>query len=101
VKRSSQVLLMVMGVTSTTALGHYLAPPRTECAQQAATANSGTPQNVTQPCRTTSGTRSGWHSWWSSSGSGTSGTSSSTSTSTSGATRGGFGSTGHGISSGS
>jgi len=98
VKRSSQVLLMVMGVTSTTALGHYLAPPRTECAQQ----TPGTPQDVTQPCRTTSGSRSGGHTWWSSSGSGTSGTSSSsTSTSASGATRGGFGSTGLGISSGS
>jgi len=40
-KRSSQVLLMVMGVTGTTAVGHYLAPPRTECAEQASTAQPG------------------------------------------------------------
>jgi len=101
-KRSSQVLLMVMGVTGTTAVGHYLSPPRTECAQQASTAEPGTPQNVAQPCRTTSSGHGGGHGWWRSSGSGNGGASSSSaSTSASGATRGGFGSTGHGIASGS
>ena len=109
-KRSGQVLLVVMGVTTTTAVGHYLAPPRTECAQQTAAANPGTPQEVTQqPCRTTGSRSSGGHSWWRSSGSDNRGASSSESgrvaasaqTSAPGATRGGFGSTGHGISSGS
>jgi hypothetical protein len=113
-KRSSQVLLVLMGVTTTTAVGHYLAPPRpTECVQQAQTAKPGTPQEVTQPCRTTSsrsgGGGSGSHTWWRSSRSENGGASSaehgkvaaSTSTSGSEAARGGFGSTGHGISSSS
>jgi len=107
-KRSSQVLLVLMGVTSTTAVGHYLAQPRTECVQQAPTAKSGTPQEVTQPCTTTSrGGGGGSHTGWRSSSSETGGASSSehgkvgTSAplSGSGAERGGFGSTGHGISS--
>jgi len=109
-KRSGQVLLVVMGVTTTTAVGHYLAPPRTECVQQTPAANPATLQEATQqPCRTTSSRGGGGHSWWRSSGSDNRGASSSepsrvaasTSTSTSGATRGGFGSTGHGISSSS
>jgi len=105
-KRSGQVLLVVMGVTGTTAVGHYLAPPRTECAQQAPTVKPGTPQEAAQPCRTTSGGHGGGHSWWRSSSSNSSSSSSSGATNvasseTSGATRGGFGSTGHGISSSS
>ena len=103
-KRSSQVLLVVMGVTSATAVGHYLTTP-TECAQQAPTAQ---PKMVTQqPCRNTSGTRTGSRSWWGSSDNSGSSSSehtkvaSNSSTSAPGATRGGFGGTGHGFSSGS
>jgi hypothetical protein len=103
-KRSSQVLLVVMGVTSATAVGHYLTTPN-ECAQQAPTAQ---PKMVTQqPCRNTSGTRTGSRSWWGSSDNSGSSSSehtkvaSNSSTSAPGATRGGFGGTGHGFSSGS
>jgi hypothetical protein len=102
-KRSSQVLLVVMGVTSATAAGHYLTTPN-ECVQEAPAAKSGVPpqQQVTQqPCRSTSGTRTGSRSWWGSSNSGSSGhttTASATPTGTPGATRGGFGGTGHGFS---
>ena len=105
-KRSSQVLLVVMGVTSATAVGQYLTTP-SECVQQAPATKSGVPpqQQVTQqPCRNTSGTRSGSRSWWGSSESGSSEhtkTASATPTSMPGATRGGFGGTGHGFSSGS
>ena len=106
-KRSSQVLLVVMGVTSATAAGHYLTTPN-ECAQQAPAAKSGVlpQQQVTQqPCRNTSGTRTGSRSWWGSSdNSGSSEhtkTASNSPTSAPGATRGGFGGTGHGFSSGS
>jgi hypothetical protein len=110
-KRSSQVLLVLMGVTGATAVGHYLAPPRSECVQQAPTAKPGTPQDVTQPCRTTSSRSGGGssHTWWRSSRSESGGASSSehgkvassTPTSGAGATRGGFGSTGHSFFSGS
>ena len=103
-KRSSQVLLVVMGVTSATAVGHYLTTPN-ECAQQAPTAQ---PKMVTQqPCRNTSGTRTGSRSWWGSSDNSGSSSSehtkvaSNSSTSAPGATRGGFGGIGHGFSSGS
>ena len=103
-KRSSQVLLVVMGVTSATAVGHYLTTPN-ECAQQAPTAQ---PKMVTQqPCRNTCGTRTGSRSWWGSSDNSGSSSSehtkvaSNSSTSAPGATRGGFGGTGHGFSSGS
>jgi hypothetical protein len=106
-KRSSQVLLVVMGVTSATTVGYYLTTPN-ECAQQVPAAKSGVlpQQQVTQqPCRNTSSTRTGSHSWWGSSeNSGSSEhtkTASATPTDTSGATRGGFGSTGHGLFSGS
>ncbi len=105
-KRSSQVMLVVMGVTSATAAGHYLTTPN-ECVQQAPAAKPGVPpqQQVTQPCRNTSGTRSGSRSWWGSSdNSGSSEhtkTASNSSTSVPGATRGGFGGTGHGFFSGS
>jgi hypothetical protein len=106
-KRSSQVLLVVMGVTSATAAGHYLTTPN-ECAQQAPAAKPGVlpQQQVTQqPCRNTSGTRTGSRSWWGSSdNSGSSEhtkTASATPTGTPGATRGGFGGTGHGFFSGS
>lgn len=114
-KRSSQVLLVLMGVTGTTAIGHYLAPPRpTECVQQPSTAKPGTPQEVTQPCKTTSssGGRGGGgsHTWWRSSRSENGGASFSehgkvaastpTSGAEAGATRGGFGSTGHSFFSG-
>jgi hypothetical protein len=107
-KRSSQVLLVVMGVTSTTAVGQYLTTPQSECVQQAPAAKPGNPelQQVTQqPCRNTSSNRTGSRSWWGSSDN--SGSSSSehsktaSSTSAPGATRGGFGGTGHGFSSGS
>ena len=106
-KRSSQVLLVVMGVTSATAAGHYLTTPN-ECAQQAPAAKPGVlpQQQVTQqPCRNTSGTRTDSRSWWGSSdNSGSSEhtkTASNSPTSAPGATRGGFGGTGHGFSSGS
>jgi hypothetical protein len=105
-KRSSQVMLVVMGVTSATAAGHYLTTP-SECVQQAPAATPGVPpqQQVTQqPCRNTSGTRTGSRSWWGSSNSGSSEhtkTASATPTGTPGATRGGFGGTGHGFFSGS
>jgi hypothetical protein len=106
-KRSSQVLLVVMGVTSATAVGHYLTTPN-ECVQQAPTAQPKMPQQVTQqPCRNTSGTRTGSRSWWGSSDNSGSSSSehtkvaSNSSTSAPGATRGGFGGTGHGFSSGS
>jgi hypothetical protein len=106
-KRSSQVLLVLMGVTTTTAVGHYLAPPRTECVQQAPQAR---PDNqALPPCKNTSSTRLGSRSFWGSSGSHASPSSSSSEHTTiassqisaPGATRGGFGSTGHGISSSS
>jgi hypothetical protein len=101
-KRSSQVLLVVMGVTSATAVGHYLTTPN-ECVQQAPTAQ---PKMVTQqPCRNTSGTRTGSRSWWGSSDNGGSSSSEHTKTAsamgTPDATRGGFGGTGHGFFSGS
>jgi hypothetical protein len=103
-KRSGQVLLVVMGVTSATAAGHYLTTPN-ECVQQAPTAQ---PKMVTQqPCRNTSGTRTGSRSWWGSSDNSGSSSSehtkvaSNSSTSVPGATRGGFGGIGHGFSSGS
>jgi hypothetical protein len=106
-KRSSQVLLVAMGVVGATALGHHLAPPN-ECVQQDATARPGTLQQETQqPCRNTSSTHTGSRSWWSSSdnrGASSSEhtkTASSSPTSMPGASRGGFGSTGHGFSSGS
>ena len=108
-KRSSHVLLVLMGVTATTSVGHYLAPPQNECVQQAPAAKPGTPQQqlTQQPCRNTSSTRTGSRSFWGSSdnnGSSSSEhtkTASSSPTSVPGATRGGFGSTGHGIFSGS
>jgi hypothetical protein len=97
-KRSGQVLLVVMGVTSATAAGHYLTTPN-ECVQQAPTAQ---PKMVTQqPCRNTSGTRTGSRSWWGSSGSSSSEHTKVASNSSTSATRGGFGGTGHGFSSGS
>jgi hypothetical protein len=106
-KRSSQVLLVVMGVTSATAAGHYLTTP-SECAQQVPAAKSGVlpQQQITQQsCRNTSSTRTGSRSWWGSSdNSGSSEhtkTASNSPTSAPGATRGGFGGTGHGFSSGS
>src|SRR5215470_2020008 len=103
-KRSSQVLLVVMGVTSATAAGHYLTTP-TECVQQAPTTRPKAPEQVTQPCQSSSGNRSGSRSWWgSSSSSGNGGSSGHTRVASStppGATRGGFGGTGHGFSSGS
>ena len=107
-KRSSQVMLVVMGVTSATAVGHYLTTP-SECVQQAPAAKPGVPpQQVTQqPCRNTSSTRTGSRSWWGSSDNGGSSSSehtkvaSNSSTSAPGATRGGFGGIGHGFSSGS
>jgi len=105
-KRSSQVLLAVMGVTSATAAGHYLTTP-TECVQQAPTAQPKMPQQVTQPCQSSSGNRTGSRSWWRSSNSDNGGSSehtkvaSTSPTSAPGATRGGFGGTGHGFSSGS
>ncbi len=105
-KRSSQVLLVVMGVTSTTAVGHYLTTP-TECVQQAPTAQPKTPQQVAQPCQSSSGNRTGSRTWWRSFSSGNGGSSehtrvaSNSPTSAPGTTRGGFGGTGHGISSGS
>jgi hypothetical protein len=105
-KRSSQVMLVVMGVTSATAAGHYLTTPN-ECVQQAPAAMPGVPpqQQVTQqPCRNTSGSRTGSRSWWGSSNSDSSEhtrTASNSSTSAPGATRGGFGGSGHGFFSGS
>jgi len=103
-KRSSQVLLVVMGVTSTTAAGHYLTTP-TECVQQAPATQPKMPQQVTQPCQSSSGNRSGSRSWWGSSSSSENGGSSEhtrvASSTPPGATRGGFGGTGHGFSSGS
>jgi hypothetical protein len=108
-KRSGQVMLVVMGVTSATAAGHYLTTPN-ECVQQAPAAKPGVlpQQQVTQqPCRNTSGTRTGSRSWWGSSdNSGSSSsehtkTASNSSTSAPGATRVGFGGTGHGFFSGS
>src|SRR5262245_13540885 len=104
-KRSSQVLLVVMGVTSATAAGHYLTTP-TQCVRQTPGANSAVPpqQQVTQqPCRNTSSTHTGSRSGWSSSDHGGSSssehskTASATPAGTSDATRGGFGSTGHGF----
>jgi len=108
-KRSSQVLLVVMGVTSATAAGHYLTTPN-ECAQQVPAAKSGVlpQQQVTQqPCRNTSSTRTGSRSWWGSSDNSGSSSSehsrvaSASPTTSPGTTRGGFGGTGHGFSSGS
>jgi hypothetical protein len=108
-KRSSQVLLVVMGVAGATAAGHYLTTPN-ECAQQVPAAKSGAlpQQQVTQqPCRNTSSTRTGYRSWWGSSdNSGSSSsehtkTASNSPTSVPGATRGGFGGTAHGFFSGS
>ena len=108
-KRSSQVLLVLMGVTTTTAVGHYLAPPRpTECVQQAQQARPDNPQQALPPCKNTSSNRLGSRTWWwrSSSSSNSSSSSSehtkfASSSQTPGATRGGFGSTGHSFSSGS
>jgi hypothetical protein len=103
-KRSSQVMLVVMGVTSATAAGHYLTTP-SECVQQAPAAKPGAPpQQVTQQsCRSTSSTRTGSRSWWGSSDGSSehSKTASATPTGTSDAMRGGFGGTGHGFFSGS
>jgi hypothetical protein len=114
-KRSSQVLLVLMGVTTTTAVGHYVAPPRpTECVQQAQQARPDNPQQALPQCKNTSSNRLGSRTWWwRSSSSNTSASSSSehtrvassqasaSQTSAPGAARGGFGSTGHGISSSS
>jgi hypothetical protein len=104
-KRSSQVMLVVMGITSATAAGHYLTTPK-ECVQQAPAATPGIPtqQATQQPCRNTSSTRTGSRSWWGSSSSGSSEhtkTASAATTGTPVATRGGFGGTGHGFFSGS
>jgi len=103
-KRSSQVLLAVMGMTSSIAVGHYLAQPRTECVPQASAAKPGTTQQVSQQ----SGSRSSWYTCGGSSSSNSSSSSSSerikiasSQTSAPGAARGGFGSTGNGISSSS
>jgi hypothetical protein len=110
-KRSGHVLLVLMGVTATTSIGHYLAPPKNECAQQAPAAKPGTPpqQATQQPCKNTSSTRTGSRRWWGgSSGSDSGGSTTSdhtkmASASSSGpqASRGGFGSMGHGLFSGS
>jgi hypothetical protein len=125
-KRSGQIALVLMGATAVGASSYALTPSRTECTQPGGPAArpplAGTPAapQGNQPCRET-------RRWWSSSGSssGYSGSSawrrstqvntstalhspggaitsaghSSTSTPTS-AARGGFGSTGHGFSSG-
>jgi hypothetical protein len=102
-KRSSQVMLVVMGVTSATAAAHYLTTP-SECVQQAPAAKPGVPpQQVTQQsCRSTSSTRTGSRSWWGSSdGSSEHSKTASATPGTSDATRGGFGGTGHGFFSGS
>jgi len=103
-KRSSQVLLVIMGVAGTTAVGHYLASPRTECVQQAPQAKADNPQQTPPPCNNTSSTRTGSHSGSSSSNNSSSSEHTnvaSSQTSAHGAERGGFGSTGHGFFSGS
>lgn len=114
-KRSSHVLLVLMGVTGSTAVGHYL-DQRRECVQQAQVAKPGTASQATQqtapPCRNTSNTRIGSRTWWwgsssnsrdyaSASSSERTRMASSSTTSGSGIFRGGFGSTGRGFSSGS
>ena len=118
-KRSSHVLLVLMGVTGATAVGHYL-DQRRECVQQAPAAKPGIPQQkaqqavpqTTQPCgRNTFTTRTGSRGWWwgssnsrdyaSTSTSERTRTASSSTTSGSGIFRGGFGSTGRGFFSGS
>jgi hypothetical protein len=124
-KRSGQIALVLMGATAVGASSYALTPSRTECAQpnspaaRPPVAGSPAAPQGNQPCRET-------RRWWSSSGhgGGSSGSSawrrstqvntstalhspggaitsaghSSTSTL---AARGGFGSTGHGYSSGS
>ena len=72
-KRSSQVALVLMGVTATTAAGAYMMPPRPECRQPAASTvvnpAAALPQGATpaaaqgeQSCR-----RRRWGTWrWSS-----------------------------------
>jgi hypothetical protein len=101
VKRSSQVLLVLMGVAGTTAAAHQLMPPPKECVDRSATATPDGAQDGKEECRRKS--RSGrW--WWRSSGS-SDGTSDGTKTGTTtkpgpGTPRGGFGSTGRGSGSG-
>jgi len=95
-KRSSQVLLVAMGVVGATAVGHQLAPPN-ECVQQDATARPSAAQEATEPCRRSSG--SGARSGSSRSHTGTP-PSSSDATSAPSVPRGGFGSTGHAFASG-
>jgi hypothetical protein len=71
-KRSSQVALVLMGVTATTAAGAYMMPPRPECRAEPAPAAAPAPPSLTgdapaavpqqQPCR-----RRSWGPWnWSS-----------------------------------
>lgn len=122
-KRSAQVALVLMGATAVGASSYALAP-RTDCVPPGSAASRppavapGTGQPG-EPCRETRRSSSSGYSRWGSSGSSTwrrSSTQTSTSTAlrpsgaavpstgrsgTTTVARGGFGSTGHGFSSGS
>ncbi|MFL6933571.1 MAG: hypothetical protein ACJ8EJ_02875 [Xanthobacteraceae bacterium] len=124
-KRSAQVALVLIGATAVGASSYALAP-RTDCVPPGSTAARppavapGTQAQPGEPCRATRRSSSSGYSRWGSSGGSTWGRSSSTHTTTSTAlhspgasvpaagrggtstavARGGFGSTGHAVSSG-
>jgi len=128
-KRSGQVALVLMGLTGTTAAGAYMMPSRPECRPAPAASTTLNPPNAAtplasaaEPCRRRSWSGWRWNSYssyhsgysggWFSRGSaptsvstalsssGRSSTSTGTSRSSGSTARGGFGSTGHGVSGG-
>jgi hypothetical protein len=126
-KRSSQIALVLMGATAVGTTAYAMMPPRPECRPPQQQAGVPVPPNAAaaQPCGTSRSSSSSGYSRWGSSGSSSTWTRRSqqptstsvamrpsgtsvpsvsshplTSTSSSTASRGGFGSTGHGFSSG-